>query len=232
MKIAMSSFAVFLIGVLAWQWRAWPPAEPAAPEAPADALAPIAAPAGPASGELLPPPPPKEEYLSVKERPLFLPDRRPPPEEEPAEEAPTAPEVAAELDQLDLNAVLITPALVSAWVRAPSQAELVRLRLGDEFQGWTVQQIEPSRVVLERQGSQGALELRDYSKPQPVVRKTPLRSPQRQAPSRPAQTGTDPARQSDNQAPPKPTPADISARRDRASNRGAGRQSVPQPPTP
>ena len=61
-------------------------------------------------------------------------------------------EQPSDLARLDLNAVLITPTASSAWVWDPSKKELVRLRPGDDLEGWSVQEILSDRVLLERQG--------------------------------------------------------------------------------
>jgi hypothetical protein len=181
----MALIALALAGVLGWQWRDWPPPQPqpsvsdgagsrtdAVPkpeENPLDLLTPLGA---------------MEEYAVVTERPLFLPDRRPP-VDEPEQEAETEPEELTELDGLDLNAVMITPNESSAWVRDPRKKELVRLRLGDDLVGWSVKEILSDRLLLERQGETDALILRDYKNmppPVPARQRQAARKPPRQAP--------------------------------------------------
>jgi hypothetical protein len=88
------------------------------------------------------------------------------------------PDASVALDSLDLSAVIITPTLVSAWVNDPSQPRLRRLRIGDDLEGWSVQEILPDRVLLERQGEVNALILRDYGN-------TPTTAPQMPIPRRP-----------------------------------------------
>jgi hypothetical protein len=153
--------ALLLLGALLLQWRSWSPALP--PAAHDHAVDSVAAETKPSPSEAaLEPPPPKEEYASITERPLFLPDRRPPPDE-PEQVGEPEPEVLTELDGMDLTAIVISPSTVSAWVRPPKGTETVRLRLRDQFEGWTVQTIEPNRVVFERQGETDELVLRDYT---------------------------------------------------------------------
>ena len=53
---------------------------------------------------------------------------------------------------MDVSAVIITPAVVSAWIRDPKAPDLKRVRLGDDLEGWSVKDIQSDRVVLERQG--------------------------------------------------------------------------------
>lgn len=167
MKWVLPLFSLLLSGVLYLQWRDWSPNVPE--PAPIPAVE-VRAESGevPAVGDLLVPPPPKEDYASVTERPLFLPDRRPPPDE-PEEEDMPEPEEPSDLAGVDLNAVVITPRVVSAWVRGPREQESIRLRIGDDFEGWTVRTIEPDRLVLERQGETDELTLRDYANaPAPI----------------------------------------------------------------
>jgi len=183
MKSALSLLALALLGLLFLQWRDWPPELPEAPQesAAGDAQQPQGG--APSADDLLAPPPPKEDYASVAERPLFLPDRRPPPDDpEPDDE--TLPETLTELDGMDLTAVVITPSTVSAWVRRPNQRETERLRLGDEFEGWTVKTIEPDRLVLERQGETDQLVLRDYANAPAFVPPPPTPLARRQATGR------------------------------------------------
>jgi hypothetical protein len=177
--MVLAALTLLLCGVLALQWWSWAPGD-ALPGPPA-----ASSPSGPAdepAGATLPDLdlelPPREDYASVIERPLFLPERRPPPDEAP-ETDEAVPELT-ELDGVDLTAVVITTEVVSAWVRAPDGQELKRLRLGDDFLGWTVKTIEPEELVLERQGETNRLLLRDYENaPQPIP---PTRLPPRQAP--------------------------------------------------
>jgi general secretion pathway protein N len=174
-----------LAGVLFWQWWGWSGPMPGPGAAVSDPLT-TGVPPGQSEDpiNLLAPLGEKEEYASVTERPLFLPDRRPP-SEEPEEESPAVPEVPSDLAKLDLNAVLITPTESSAWIRDPAKKELLRVRLGDDLLGWAVKEILTDRIRLERQEEKDTIILRDYKnmpppapprKP-PTARKRPQRSP-------------------------------------------------------
>lgn len=187
MKPVLLLIVLFLGLVFALQWRGWPP-EPVS--APVGGLESQPEPATPPSTEspleLLAPPEEKDEYADVIERPLFMPDRRPPSEEpEDAEDEPPASEDAS-LDRLDLNAVIITPSKAVAWIRDPVQKDLQDVELGDDLNGWTVKEILADRLVLERQGETNTLTLRDYENmPPPARRPTPVaRSPQQAPPAR------------------------------------------------
>ncbi|MCF7990822.1 MAG: hypothetical protein K9M02_10305 [Thiohalocapsa sp.] len=204
MKALLAGIAVLLSGVLLLQWKDWPPDVPQPPP-PVQAL----------PGEQQPPPvrdvddvlsvPPVEDYVAVTDRPLFLPERRPPPDE-PQGQAEELPMEFTELDGMDLTAIVITPDVVSAWVRSPASPEAVRVRLGDDLEGWTVKTIEPQRLVLERQGEVDELQLRDYENAAAAVpmptgprRRPPMRSRQPNAPQRPSR-----APAASDQLPPQP----------------------------
>lgn len=181
---------LLLLGVLTLLWKDWPPplsqaglsAESAPAESTTDAAAdPLAK---------LKPAPERERFISVIERPIFRPDRKPEPEPDAEPSGPVTPEDNAALESMDLTGVLITPTVVSAWVKDPAQPRLRRIRIGDDFEGWSVREILDDRVVLQRQGEEYALILRDYSNqssaaaPPPVPRRTP-RSPRRGEPVAP-----------------------------------------------
>lgn len=192
MKYVLALMALALAGLLAWQWYDWPPQWNG--RVPGDQLPGAESPAEaePRSPlELLDPPLVKEEYASVSERPLFLPDRRPPaeePDEPPAEEE--QPETA--IDTMDLTAIIITPQESMAWVQSPTKQTPQKLRLGDELDGWTLKAIKSDEVELERQGETDTLVLRDYSKSPPPAARPPRRAirprnaARRRAPNPPA----------------------------------------------
>ena len=74
---------------------------------------------------------------------------------------------------MDLSAVVITGGVTSAWVKPPGSGDLIRLRLGDDLEGWSVKEIQPDRLVLERQGERDELPLRDFAAAPPAMPPTP-----------------------------------------------------------
>lgn len=151
--------------MILYQWKDWPPTPP--PAGLNDTSTPetaVAEESAPDPLDQLASPDTKDAYSSLTDRPLFRPERRPEDEAESVEESVPETDLEASLAGMDLSAVVITPTLVTAWVKDPSQERLRRLRIGDEFAGWSVQTILPDRVLLERQGVQDALILRDYGK--------------------------------------------------------------------
>jgi general secretion pathway protein N len=185
LRASITLLALALAAVLVWQWWNWP-----GPVPEPDAAGPVSPPVQVSSQppedptDLLAPLGEKDEYANVTERPLFLPDRRPP-SEDPEEDAPAEEEAPADLAGFDLNAVLITPSETSAWIRDPAKKQLVRLRAGDKLSGWSVQQILSDRILLERHGDKDTLVLRDYKNmppPAPPRRKPVARKPRQRMP--------------------------------------------------
>ncbi|UHD14215.1 hypothetical protein [Thiocapsa bogorovii] len=169
-----------LASTLFFQWKDWPPGPSGAGLDSASSPGPnTLAGSEPDAATQLPPPDPKDAYASVTDRPLFRPQRRPEEEVDPEEQASAESDTATSLEGMNLSAVIITPTLVSAWIQDPNEPRLRRLRIGDDLEGWSVQTILPDRVLLERQGEQDALILRDYGKtpspaaPMPVPRRPP-----------------------------------------------------------
>lgn len=187
MRLALA----LLIGILALaqalQWRGWPPEPPAAP-----APGTIELPQSPAApSTMLDEGRTRDEYLSVAERPLFLPDRRPPPDE-PAEPPSAGDDAADQLVGLDINAILIGgPDPASVWLVDPRRRnELIRRRLGEEYKGWVITAIDADRVRFERQGVSETLELQDFAtspaqRPSQAPRRAVRRPPARALPKIP-----------------------------------------------
>lgn len=164
MKLVLLGIAAVLALILLLQWQDWQESlpEPRAADLPAEL---IEGPSGPPPSAQLSLLRPEDEYLAVTTRPLFLPDRRPVPEE-PNAETPDLEEEIADLASLDVTATLIlSPSEASVWLRDTQQRELVRLRLGDRYQGWQVAQINGDHILLERQGVTEKLQLLDFSRP-------------------------------------------------------------------
>lgn len=118
------------------------------------------------------------------DRPLFRPERRPAEPSEDEAEPTVTEDTETSLVGMDLSAVIITPTLVSAWIRDPSEPRLRRLRIGDDLAGWSVQEILPDRVMLERQGELNTLILREFTGETNAVPAPAM--PQRPIPRRPA----------------------------------------------
>lgn len=188
MKKILLLISVALAAVLAMQWRDWPRPSPAGDALPVQGsaeltISPAASPAVASLG-------PREDYAVISERPLFVPSRRPPEEEPEAQTEDIAAEIA-DLERLDVSAILIlSPENASVWLKDPAVADrsLVRLRVGDVYEGWTVADIKTDQVVMETQGATHTLELLDFSRPDaqsPAARRQVIRQPVTRTPPRP-----------------------------------------------
>jgi general secretion pathway protein N len=109
-------------------------------------------------------PPPASTFDGVLARPLFSPSRRPP-DDAPALAVEAAPVLAA--FELELVGVLINGEERVALVRQPGVAVLLRLAPGAVAAGWTVESIEPDRVLFRSGTRLEEAQLRDDATPPP-----------------------------------------------------------------
>jgi len=89
-----------------------------------------------------------ETYQAVLERPLFSPNRRPP---------PTAI-AALKGFNFTLMGVLIDKNLGLALLRRQGDGKDVRMRVGEEIEGWTLLEVALDFIVVERDGQEEILE--------------------------------------------------------------------------
>ena len=108
--------------------------------------------------------PPRAQFEVILERPLFSPTRRP-----PAQGTATvaAPEAAL---KLDLVGVVISGGEKIALIIPQGGTAIQRLAIGDSFQGWLLESIEPQSVTFRRGEIEEQIEL-SFDRPPPV--KTP-----------------------------------------------------------
>ncbi len=157
----------------------------------------------PDSGQPASAPPPESRFAVIALRPLFSPDRRP--SDQPGAPA-TAASGGAPTDLLVTGIVMAGEDSVAILepVRPGPQADpgLVA-RIGDGVAGWTVEAIEPGRVVLVRDGERHEMALIDEDDPRRS--KAGRRAP---APNRPRLTPSPPRPQQPVPQPqPQPQPA-------------------------
>ncbi len=114
---------------------------------------------------------PAEDFTTILERPLFSPTRRPPAQGVAAAAAPE-PEL-----QVTLVGVIISSEEQIAIVRLNDADRFARLSVGDSFQGWTLDSIEPRRITFRRGDLEEHIEL-SYDVPPPVQK--PKRRKRRQ----------------------------------------------------
>lgn len=119
---------------------------------------------------------PLDDYALVTERPLFMADRR----RVAAEMTTTTtdPRVdSAALEQIRLEAILISKDETLAWIREPGASRARALRLGDRLQGWSVSAIDATGIQLEHLGSQRRLQLRPIGDDNPPASPAIIRMP-------------------------------------------------------
>jgi general secretion pathway protein N len=102
--------------------------------------------------------PPLDTFAEVTERPLFSSSRRP-------IAAETSSAVIKPLSA-SLAGIVISPSSSSIIVMHGDPPALLRLKVGDDIDGWSISSIEPSRVVLQRGAEEQQLKLHDTAPPQ------------------------------------------------------------------
>lgn len=150
----------------------------------------------PAAGQPNTPPPPESRFAVIALRPLFTPGRRP--ADRPDAPGATAPEGA--LPDLLVTGIVMAGAdsvAILEPARPGPQAEPALVaRIGDSVGGWTIEAIEPGRVILVRDGTRHEMPLIDEDNPRRAA--APRRAPAR---------GTNPLRQAPLPGQPRQTPA-------------------------
>lgn len=99
--------------------------------------------------------PPLENFSEIFERPIFSPNRRPGTEEVVVTETPRG-----DID-LILRGVIKSDDASVAILLPKDGSEQLRFRKGDQYKGWTLDEIHEDQVVFSRDGEERLLEL-DY----------------------------------------------------------------------
>lgn len=89
-------------------------------------------------------------YVVVWQRPLFTPDRK-----MASPVSANAPRLS--LDSLELTGIVLTGLLQVALVRDRDNSKDVRIRLHEDYQGWTLAALEPRRAVFCQAGESAEL---------------------------------------------------------------------------
>lgn len=119
-----------------------------------------------------------DDYAAIIERPLFSEDRRPY-EPEVAEAAPDRPAgpvntPVTKREEYSLSAVIISGDKRIALIETRNGKKIHRLREGEDLDGWTLTEVQPARVSLNKGGEVKDLELRVVpSGNQPVQQPAP-----------------------------------------------------------
>lgn len=158
--------------------------------------------------------PPLQQYSEIVERTLFDASRRSPPEE--PDEMPAA--AAAELRDLTLTGVVITPETKVALFRDKTPTQVVRLEPGGAFGKWLLVDVRHDGVTMRRGTTTRDLLL--YEGDDPLRSKTAAQAPAAQSPAA-------------AQSPPAVQSPRVVQSPTAAQSRAAGlSQGGAQPPTP
>ena len=106
--------------------------------------------------------PPIETLSETVERPLFLPDRRPPAIEDVEEDIESA-----ESGLFSLVGIIVSPTQRNALVKVRGSPQVLQLSEGQQANGWTVLQIHPGEVIFESNDKTETIELIDIKPPPP-----------------------------------------------------------------
>lgn len=103
---------------------------------------------------------PLADFTATLDRPLFLPERRPPEIDEQAKQ-----EAKAALTPLKVvvSGVIMSDAGTFALVQREGATEILRLAVRDTIDGWSVTDILPDRVVFRRGAERQEVELKDLA---------------------------------------------------------------------
>lgn len=143
------------------------------------------------------PPPPESRFAVIALRPLFTPSRRPPDQpESPAAAGPAGPPT----DLLVTGIVMAgvdSVAIIEPARPGPQAEPALVVRVGDEVGGWTVEAIEPGRVILSRDGERHEMPLiaEDDPRRAAAIRRAPAPNPPRTVPAPARTTPLQPQRQ-------------------------------------
>ena len=131
---------VALAGIILWLVVTLPPSSPATGQramAPANDAADVAPPVGGSAK--------KSGYLAISTHPVFFPDRKPWEPPPPPEQEPVVPEPPS-LASFQAVGVIVSGATRYALVKPTSDETVTILAQGQEFEGWTLQDISQERL--------------------------------------------------------------------------------------
>ena len=115
------------------------------------------------------------DYVEIIERPLFMEDRRPfvPPEVVSPAKPRTrkAPASRKEEQIFNLSAIIITDEKRIALLESGREKKLHKVSQGDELDGWTISNIAPNRISMQKGTETREMELAVKSSPKQTRRK-------------------------------------------------------------
>lgn len=116
--------------------------------------------------------PPLTDYAEIIERPLFMEDRRPfvPPEVVTPAKPTTrkAPATRRQEQTFSLSAIIITDDKRIALLESGREKKLHKVSQGDELDGWTIVDIAPNKISMQKGTETREMELAVKSSPKPT----------------------------------------------------------------
>jgi general secretion pathway protein N len=132
---------------------------------------------------------PLKQLSITRERPIFSPSRRPPPPATPTYVAPVAvrtPQKPKEPERPSitlLGTILGTSESIGIFFN-PATRDVVRLRLGEDHEGWALRSIKTREVTLVKDRERVVLELPPPGEQTAATDLTPPEAPRPSAPAR------------------------------------------------
>jgi general secretion pathway protein N len=150
--------AVLAIPYLAWTSLGEAPAAVSVVQRAVPEAEPPPTPAEPPGEVTLARLPPLERFTAIVDRPLFSPSRRPPPPVETPVEEVAAPEDEPEplppdnaAPEVRFVGTVGQGGAMTALVVRDGQEPVIKLRVGDEVDGWRVSSVSASQLVIEHE---------------------------------------------------------------------------------
>ena len=109
-------------------------------------------------------PPPIEQFAAIVERPIFTATRRSARRQPVAPSAPASSSGGLILGRYQVVGVVVTPGNRLVLLRRLGGAETIRLKEGEEIDGWTLVNVTRNDVVLESGGRREKIEIRDKTR--------------------------------------------------------------------
>ncbi len=155
---ALGTTCMILLGVALVPWLV-DPADYLAAGPDAQAMTEVAEPPTAPRLEL----PPIEQFAAIVERPIFTATRR------TARRQPVAPSAPASsggriLGRYQVIGVVVAPGNRLVLLRRLGGAETIRLKQGEEIDGWTLVEVTRDEVVLESGGRREKIEIRNKTR--------------------------------------------------------------------
>ncbi len=104
-------------------------------------------------------------FSEIKERPLFVKERKPPIESETEIEESKKNH---DFPKIKLNAVIIFDNIRRALFTAPKEKKSLSLKQGEIYKGWMLSYVQPDQVVFRKGHLQEFVPLRNYPEPKKI----------------------------------------------------------------